>query len=187
MEGFNNVGRCPLPFSLELLGGNSESIVQTLVDNKGKWHKTCCDAYNKSKLDRVLKRLSSETTSSESFEPVRKATRSSLDTSHNMKEARCFFCEQAGTTTDLCLALTFSVDSRVHSIAVKPHDTRLLDKLSLGDMMAIEAKYHKRCLTDYYNKDRSVSAAAVDQNSEQKNAGKYSICRTCCLRERSNK
>ena len=39
-------------------------------------------------------------------------------------------------------AATFQIDKRVRACAVQLEDTELLAKLSTGDMVALEAKYH---------------------------------------------
>ena len=58
-------------------------------------------------------------------------------------------------------ASTFQVDVRVRQSAVKLQDTALVAKLSAGDMIAQEAKYHTQCLVSLYNKAREV--ATFDQ------------------------
>ena len=35
-------------------------------------------------------------------------------------------------------------------------DDRLLAKLAVGDMIAVEAKYHSSCLAQLYNRRRSI-------------------------------
>ncbi|MGE5862424.1 MAG: hypothetical protein ACM31H_01515, partial [Nitrososphaerales archaeon] len=44
---------------------------------------------------------------------------------------------------------TFSVDARIRQCAAVLQDFSLLAKLSKGDMIAIEAHYHCRCLATY--------------------------------------
>ena len=48
------------------------------------------------------------------------------------------------------------VSHRVRDIARETEDTKILAKLSEGDMVAIESLYHCKCLVAYYNK-RSLS------------------------------
>ena len=49
-----------------------------------------------------------------------------------------------------------SLDSRVRQIAGELRDTKLLlAKLSGGDMVAIDAQYHSRCLAAFYGRGRS--------------------------------
>ena len=50
------------------------------------------------------------------------------------------------------------VDRRVRDSAclLEVEDSLLLAKLSAGDMVALEAKYHSKCLLTLYNKARKV-------------------------------
>ena len=54
---------------------------------------------------------------------------------------------------------TKNVDARVRHCAITLVDERLIAKLSAGDMMAIEAKYHARCLAGLYNRMRDFETA----------------------------
>ena len=65
----------------------------------------------------------------------------------------CFFCDE--TTGDFHKVETISLDTRIRNIAKELQDTKLLAKLSVGDMIAIDAVYHLKCLTLFNNKQRS--------------------------------
>ena len=69
---------------------------------------------------------------------------------------KCFF--YFGDESDkqiLHAVTTFEVDRRVQKIATETNDSATLAKLSQGDMIAIEACYHAKCLSSYYNKTRA--------------------------------
>lgn len=52
-------------------------------------------------------------------------------------------------------------------MATELRDTRLLAKLSSGDMTAIDALYHKNCLTTFTNRYRSfVRKSESKENSD---------------------
>ena len=51
-------------------------------------------------------------------------------------------------------------------------DTALLAKLAPGDMIALEAKYHLKCLSTLYNRARATDSTSSDLDS---NAHLYSI------------
>ena len=51
----------------------------------------------------------------------------------------------------------FKKDGRVRDAALLLSDEKLLAKLSEGDLVAIEAKYHKSCLASLYNRVRNAS------------------------------
>eukprot|EP00794_Sanderia_malayensis_P011697 gene11697-12916_t len=57
------------------------------------------------------------------------------------------------------------VDSRVRRVATETQDTRILAKLSEGDMIAIDAVYHSVCLSSYYNKERSSYESDVPNSN----------------------
>ena len=45
------------------------------------------------------------------------------------------------------MASTLKLDSTVRKTVIQLGDSKLLAKLSEGDMIAIDARYHKQCLT----------------------------------------
>ena len=49
-------------------------------------------------------------------------------------------------------ASTFGLDARVRQCALQLQDQNLLAKLSAGDLIAMEAKYHSQCLVSLYNR-----------------------------------
>lgn len=68
-----------------------------------------------------------------------------------------FFCEESASEP-LREASTFCLDSRGRKCALELQDQHLLSKLSAGDLVAQDAKYHPRCLTTLYNKSRSLQS-----------------------------
>ncbi len=46
-------------------------------------------------------------------------------------------------------------------------DTELLAKLSAGDMVALEAKYHTKCLVGLYNRARKAKAKGLKSTDEE--------------------
>ena len=71
-------------------------------------------------------------------------------------EVSCFFCGEAAGTDGLHEVTTFQVDQHMRKSAELTGDSLLLAKLSLGDMVALEAKYHTKCLLALYNHARKV-------------------------------
>ena len=53
---------------------------------------------------------------------------------------------------------TLELNQKVRDIATEMGDNQMLAKLSQGDMVAVYAKYHLRCLVDYKNKYRSFKS-----------------------------
>ena len=58
----------------------------------------------------------------------------------------CFFCGEPPGNSGVHEAATYQIDKRVRACAVLLEDTELLGKLSTGDMVALEARYHSKCL-----------------------------------------
>ena len=78
-----------------------------------------------------------------------------------------FFCGQPSGTSGLHEAATFLVDKWVKTSAELLEDTELLSKLSTGDMVALEAKYHTKCLEGLYNRARKVMAKGLKSTGEE--------------------
>ena len=99
--------------------------------------------FNKTKLERAEKRkfrIEDNTAASKKF------TRQCIEAATPSTET-CFFCGMPPVGEILHNASTFHIDVRVRQCAVKLQDTALLAKLSAGDMIAQEAKYHTQCLS----------------------------------------
>ncbi|MES9880446.1 MAG: hypothetical protein ABW185_06135, partial [Sedimenticola sp.] len=69
-------------------------------------------------------------------------------------------------------ASTFDIDLRVRECAHELQDTQLLAKLAPGDMIALEAKYHAKCIVALYNK---ASRAATNSDSDAADANLHGI------------
>ena len=63
----------------------------------------------------------------------------------------------------LCEAATFQLDKQVRTAATLVQDRELL---GAGDMLAIEAKYHPRCLVGLYNRARKASVEGLEDNGQ---------------------
>ena len=75
------------------------------------------------------------------------------------REPTCLFCDQPAGSEGLHEAVTKQLDKKVRECTCdcELQDTALLAKLAAGDMIAIEAKYHNRCLCALYNRPRLAS------------------------------
>jgi len=173
LKGFKELGETNLKVLRLDEGDGLEAI---LVANRARFHKTCFDKYSAMKLDRARKRRSTEVeaeVAEEEGESIVKRTRSTADSTHIMKEERCF---ELSTIEDLTQASTLGLDANVPECAVNLNDTKLLAKLSSGDLIALEAKYHKKCLASLYNRLRSYNrkqrrnSQDVKDNSQIKSA-----------------
>lgn len=153
--GFNEIHEMPMDVDLTRLN-DGDGIESTFRKHKARWHKSCNLKFNTTKLKRAeKKRKSSENAAeSECGKKSRSSTRLSLPTNECDKDI-CFFCGEKSGSEPLRLAATFGVDSHVRKCALELQDERLLTKLSGGDMVAQDAKYHVRCLVSLYNRARA--------------------------------
>lgn len=142
----------------------NQGIEQTLLKNKASWHKSCRDCFNSTKLQRAKKRKIAETEEEERKENDERAeegevpfslvkSRRSISGPYS-PQSHCFFCEEHDSPTNLHSASTLEVDKKIRDCAVLLNDSKLIAKLSAGDLIAIEAKYHARCLVGLYNRAR---------------------------------
>ena len=151
MNFYNYGGVLPdsLRLRIERLKDGS-GIETTLINHKARWHKSCRDNYNNTKINRVKRRSLSSSNDSIPV-PVAIRTRSNELDQKGSKDS-CFLCNEGASVGELHHAHTLTLDTRVRSSAELLSDHSLLRKLSEGDMVALEAKYHAKCLANLYNR-----------------------------------
>ena len=66
-------------------------------------------------------------------------------------QAICIFCDERAGSAGLHNACTSDIDMKVCTCALEFNDTALVAKLSAGNIIAIEANYHHKCLVALYN------------------------------------
>ncbi len=91
-----------------------------------------------------------------------------------LDEDRCFFCDEPASSACLHNTSTYDIDRKVRKCALELEDSLLLSKLAPGDMIALEAKYHGRCLVGLYNRARKARAMHGGIH------GRFSYGRGCC-------
>lgn len=149
-----------LPTSMFSWLKEGQDIEETLRSHKAKWHDSCRLQYNKTKLERAAKRKASPAESTDV--PNKYIRRSSVQNSDETEQ--CFFCgKPAKASESLHRASTFDLDARVRQCALQIQDQNLLAKLSTGDLIALEAKYHVQCLVSLYNRARQTKGS-VEQD-----------------------
>ena len=132
---------------------DGSGIEETLQKNKSQWHKTCRNKFSDFKLDRLKKRASELDIANSGVTPV-KLRRFSIQGAHvtGHDVSLCFFCDRGAGIAGLHDVTTMGMEQTVRMYATELQDTRLLAKLAPGDMVALEAKYHKTCQCDLYNR-----------------------------------
>ena len=121
--------------------------------HSAKWHKICSLKFNKQTLQRVSRKQTKQRSQNSGASSVQ--TRSAF--SHTTALDFCFFCNKPAGTTNLHEASTYQLDMKVRRCALQLEDRDLLAKLSAGDMIALEAKYHWNCFTTLYIKARQTT------------------------------
>ena len=138
---------------------DGNGIEATLMTNRAQWHKACRVKYNLTKLQRRRKSLEKVEQSDAPMVHTRSAH------SHvTTKNPLCFFCNKPAGSELLHEASTKMLDFNVRKAALETEDTELLAKIAPGDMMALEAKYHRNFLRMLYNKTRK--AVSKDEHEE---------------------
>ena len=82
-----------------------------------------------------------------------------------------FLCEKQEPKSELRNAMTIELDQRLNGYARNLNDGKLLVRLTGGDIVAQELKYHRSCLTALYNRER-VHIATIAQQSKDQSRGK---------------
>ena len=146
-----------LPVHMDYKGDN---IPQLFLQNRAKWHKSCYLKFTPSKLQRAREQRSKkrERSFSEQNNEQRRSKRRVID------EESCIFCLQVSGKLHQCS--TMGLDQELRKMATDLQDTSLLARFSGGDLVAIEGKYHYKCLSDYKNRHRSHVRASYDCSSK---------------------
>ena len=116
---------------------NAEATPEHLSNQGASWHHSCHQKFTQSRLNRAR-------------EKKRKSNEGQLLES---KPERCILCTCV-TPEKMHEYSTKEADLNLQTMAIELDDTELLGRISGGDCVAIEAKYHFSCLTDYRNRYR---------------------------------
>lgn len=150
---FYELGQMPMNIDTARLD-DGDGIEATLMRHNARWHKACRLKVNQTKLERL--ELSLKTENVKTCPAV--TTRSKHD-KVDLTEAVCFLCNEPAGSATLHRACTQDIDVKVRKCAIELEDADLLAKLAPGDMVALEAKYHTKCLTKLYNRARAAAAS----------------------------
>ena len=139
-------------------------IVNLLKSNTVVWHKGCKSKVDNQKVKRAqVKRAKAHDIVITS--PVKTRRLSNECSGQVQAEASqlCLLCEKAGGKS-LRSAETFGLDDKVRRCATKIGDKTLIRKLSSGDMVAIDAVYHLKCLTKLYRQAACIESTEDEEN-----------------------
>lgn len=124
---------------------------EIMSKNSALWHKSCRLKYSKTKAEKLTS-ANIEIPSSSSSSNQASNTRSSRSTTVNTSDTtnlKCFFCNIADE--DLHQVTTLNTDRKIRAAAEYLNDHDLLAKLSQGDLIALAARYHLKCLIHLCN------------------------------------
>jgi len=134
-----------------------------------KWHKNCHLLFAKSKLlraEEINARKRNVDHSGDGASTVqRKSKRVSVP--DKLKCDTCIFCKKSDGVLHSCA--TLELDKTLREQAQALQDTDLLATIAGGDLVAIEAKYHKQCMDAFRIRYRSYkrSQATFSDSTDQ--------------------
>ena len=148
-----------------------QDIEAAMVANNAQHHHTCRLKYNYTELQREKKEILKTERERQDIAAAKKCTRSPSSLSRREPNASevCLFRGQCVGTEGLQEAAIFQIDSHIRACAILLEDTELLGQLSVGDMVAMEAKCHTNCLVGLYNHARKTKyEGPKDSEQEQR-------------------
>ena len=145
---FHSVNQLPIKLDPARLDDGS-GIQETLKTNHAQYHASCRILFNNTKSYRAQKRKrptgdGDESNSSSNKIPRRGST---------PQKAECFLCKEEGG--EVREAMIMKLNTKVNECAKTISDGKLLAKLSAGDVVAQELKYHPTCLVALYTHERA--------------------------------
>ena len=154
----------PLPLKIDIHAlDEGDGIPETLNSHEAVWHKSCLNKFSKLKLQRAQKRKSEEL---ESPGPVKTRASFGIVGDREIIGPLCFFCDKNEEHGVLQKVISTEVDEDVKTSATQLVDTRLLSKLSAGDMHAQDAFYHKKCMTALHNRVRATEETTSEDSAQ---------------------
>lgn len=123
---------------------------------KASWHNRCRSKIGKVVLNRKRKHCTS------SASPAK--TRRSIGSSYvSIQPSDVFFvCDGPPGSSGLRNVQTLSIDLKIRQHAELLCDKVLIRKLSSGDMVATECKYHLKCLSSFYRRKPKGHSVEID-------------------------
>ena len=147
------------PFALDI-------DTDVLIKNEASWHKSCYLKFNLSKLQKAKERVSRKREKEEGQpeeeekSPALKNRRQSL----TYNKVDCILYGKGGQLHEVA---TFSTDQNIRRMITEINDATLMPKISGVDLIAAEAKYHLKCLTDLRNRYRSQLTKKRQESCEE--------------------
>ena len=154
---FEQVKLSPLQLQLD-----SDVDVDCMCRNKASWHMSCRLKFSISKLKRAEnsanRKRDAMTADGKDTPEMRTAKcrkRQSVDEDQRLD---CLFCSKGEDNGRLRCFSMLETDKNVRQMALELGNFELLGRMSEGDLIAIDAKYHLKCLISLRNQYRSFCA-----------------------------
>ena len=156
VQGFKELKSLPASICFD-----DDVTANDLNVNFAKWHKNCHLLFSNSKLLRAQERnerkRNVEHSGDGSSAGQRKSRRGSLPDEFKSGNVinMCIFCKKSDDVLHSCE--TLELDKTLREQAEAMQDTDLLATIAGGDLVAIEAKYHKQCMDAFRVRYRSYT------------------------------
>ena len=131
-----------------ILRFSTEETADNFARHNVGWHKNCRNKFSKSKRNVFI--ASHRKRKLPKVEDERRLCKRKC-----LNAEKCIFCEQEHEIEQLSSVQTFEQDSNIRTMATDLQDVEIMARISGGDLMAIEAKYHLSFLTKLRNRHRS--------------------------------
>ena len=141
--------------------------VDCLCRNHGSGHKSCHLKFSLSKLkkaqERAGRKLSDDNRTDEEERPAPKCRKRQ---SVSEERSQCLFCLGGDDGEKLHCFSALETDRSIRQMALELEEFELLGRMSEGDLIAIEAKYHLKCLIYLKNRYSSLYAQKAQNSSD---------------------
>lgn len=154
---FNTLEALPVPLSLPL-----DIDAEGLIENEASWHKSSHLQFSTSKLNKAKERPARKRKQAQQEDEEMRASKARRLSSHNKED--CILCGQGGQLHEVS---TFATDEKLHQMIAELQDSTLLPRISGVDLMAAEAKYHLKCMTDLRNRYRRHTSRKRQESCEK--------------------
>jgi hypothetical protein len=158
VQSFRQVNALPMEINF---GENID--VECLCSNHGSWHKSCHLKFSVSKVKKAQERADRKR---KNKEEVPAPTYTKRQATHQAN-AQCLFCKEGDDRDKLRCFSVLETDKSIRQMALKLQYFELLGRMSEGDLIAIEAKYHLKCLMGLKNRYRSLMAQKTQDTEEE--------------------
>ena len=152
-----------------ILRFSTEETAENIARHNAGWHKSCRNKFSKSKMQRNMFIASYRIRKLPKVEDERRLCKRKC-----LNAEKCIFCEQEHEIEQLSSVQTFEQDSNIRTMATDLQDVEIMARISGGDLIAIEAKYHLSFLTKLRNRHRSFQRKLKHQTMKKgDNVAKY--------------